>query len=176
MHVHLSRRATFAATVAAERTLRVSAEAAEGTARLVGGSADPVGTWEYGRLEIVFGGFWTTLSENNDQALGRRGAEVACRSLGYAAGAQMYAGNASPLRGDGVDARAAGALACTGEEETLAECDGFSTRRGPFEDASIRGGIYDVVVMCTNPSGTPEVICFPCATRVAQSALLRITV
>lgn len=133
--------------------LRVHAEAAEGTARLVDGAADPDGAWAYGRLEVVFDGFWTTLSENDDQALGRRGAAVACRSLGFAAGAQFTASNAAPLPGDGVDARSAVSLACRGDEESLAACAGTATRRGVFEDASIAGGLFDVAVMCTNPTG-----------------------
>eukprot|EP00892_Ulva_mutabilis_P012685 jgi/Ulvmu1/978/UM103_0005.1 len=132
---------------------RLRADEVEGTARLMDGSADAGGAWEYGRLEIVFDGFWTRLSENDRQALGRRGAAVVCRSLGYSAGAQMYASNASPLPGDGADARAVSAFACRGDEESLADCTGVGTRRSSFEDVSNRGGLFDVVVLCTDPSG-----------------------
>lgn len=67
-------------------------------ARIVGGRADANGFWEYGRLEVFGGGVWAMINEQPEprQQLGRRGAQVACRSLGYSTGAQLLVGMSSP--------------------------------------------------------------------------------
>ena len=72
-------------------------------ARLVGGQADPGGAWAYGRLQVFTGRFFSSLAEqtisNNNQELGVRGVAVACRSLGFATGAQLVSGISSRAPG-----------------------------------------------------------------------------
>lgn len=57
------------------------------------------------------------------QGLGRRGAQVACRSLGYSAGAQLLAGESSPFPAPGSAIQLVDQVTCDGTEESLGDCD-----------------------------------------------------
>lgn len=123
-----------------------------GKARLVGGSGDPAGAWEYGRLEVLAGGFWSAVREDfRDQAVGRREAEVACRSLGYDGGAQLLVGHSSPFA---VLSGSSGLVLvseveCTGTEASLAECriDSMANHEASQNDQRV------VSLVCANTSG-----------------------
>lgn len=124
-----------------------------GTARLVGGSADPGGSWEYGILELMFNGVFNILTERRfRENLGRRGAQVACRSLGFAAGAQLLVGESSPFLAPRSTPDFVNRVLCDGSEDDLAACDlnardysFYDYRDGPVTDA--------VALICTTPSG-----------------------
>lgn len=93
--------------------------------RLMGGQADPNGAWVYGRLEVFGGGgFFSSVREVEfEQQLGRRGVEVACRTLGFATGGQLTAGAVSGLPGsDGALAIQSTAITCLDDAVTLADC------------------------------------------------------
>lgn len=59
--------------------------------RLEDATADPAGTWEYGRLEIFRQGIWTNIQGLSAMA----SADVACKSLGYDGGASLQFGQPS---------------------------------------------------------------------------------
>ena len=141
-----------------------------GAARLVGGSTDPGGLWEYGRLEVLVNGLWTSVLESPTQFedLGRRGALAACRSLGYAAGAQMLVGTSSPFPAPASIPRLLTDIVCDGTETSLTECDIYTV---DDIDADARARIFEpdydyrlddkvgdyqigaVALICTTPSG-----------------------
>lgn len=121
--------------------------------RLVAGEADPGGVWQYGRLEVFDGeGFVIVSDANFIQELGRLDVQVACRTLGFATGAQALAGRDSPLPDpDGRDS-AVGSISCLGDEATLSECMtspvsslDYAYERTVEENA--------VAIVCSNPSG-----------------------
>lgn len=103
----------------------VNVEEDNGRARLVDGNADPSGAWEYGLVEVLFTGVWSKLIErtSRDEALGRRGAQVACRSLGYATGAQLVIGDWLPFPATVGAPDFIRRITCDGFEEDLASCD-----------------------------------------------------
>ena len=125
------------------------------TPRLVAGEADPGGAWAYGRLEVFDGLTFVTVSDTRGrQELGRRGAQVACRTLGFATGGQALAGAQSALpllKGAGRDG-AVGAILCEGDEQVLADCpvDGYE-----YEYDNYARFLEDkaVALVCYNPSG-----------------------
>lgn len=132
----------------------VNVEEDNGRARLVDGNADPSGAWEYGLVEVLFTGVWSKLIErtSRDEALGRRGAQVACRSLGFATGAQLLIGDSSPFTAPKSPPNMINRITCEGSEDDLAACDinvvdyGFADYgEAPFTDA--------VALVCTTPSG-----------------------
>lgn len=57
----------------------------EGNLRVMGGQAG-IG-YEYGRLEILFGGVWSTICDT--ESFTPDSAQVACRILGYDGGAAL---------------------------------------------------------------------------------------
>ena len=119
-------------------------------ARLVGGQADPGGAWAYGRLQVFTGQFFSSVTERmdtGDQGLGVRGVAVACRSLGFATGAQLLSGINSGLPGQDGAIDTLGVLRCMGEEETLADC---AEEDYNFADDT---GETAVALMCSTPSG-----------------------
>ena len=129
--------------------------------RLVGGSADEGGAWEYGRLEVLINGIWSFVEEGfAPEGLGLRGAQVACRSLGFAAGAQLVVSESSPFPASTGSISLTNDITCNGSETSLADCD-ISKRRinrndytGPLEPTA-------VALICSNPSG---VLCpAPCS-------------
>lgn len=80
--------------------VNVNAADMEGKTRLANGSADPRGTWEYGRLEIMRNGFWSNVCSNDHFT--PDSAQVACQALGYGGGAalrftQAYANSLSQV-------------------------------------------------------------------------------
>ena len=127
-------------------------------ARLVGGRADPQGRWEYGRLEILADGVWIPLDDQSStDNFGRRGAQVACRTLGYATGAQLLAGADSILPSLSTNDSAGLIIVCGGREETLANCTviDFGLDFGTYFDSGNAGQVVDdIALVCTNPTGT----------------------
>ena len=134
------------------------ADGNNGQARLTGGSADPGGAWEYGRLEILIDGFWSIIDEGRfDEDLGRRGALVACRQLGYTTGAQLLAGRSSALPAEQAVQSGVRSVTCDGSEDMLTDCDIRFTvdYGGGFYDYNGELAVGAVALMCTNPSGAP---------------------
>ena len=126
-----------------------------GAARLVEGSADAGGGWEYGRLEIIIDGVWTTVGEGTiPEDLGRRGAQVACRSLGYATGAQLLVGDSSPFPAPPGVPRLTSGIECIGSESNLGECEISFPDYYRFDYyGDVRPNA--VALLCNNPSGAP---------------------
>ena len=125
-----------------------------GLARLADGSADAGGAWEYGRLEVLINGVYTILVDRGlISPIGRRGAQVACRSLGYATGAQLHVGNSSPLPGPPGSFTLSDRIVCNGSESSLSGCDII------FPDVDYSGDYSDGVrpfavnLICSGPSG-----------------------
>ena len=121
-------------------------------ARLVDGGADTGGAWEYGRLEVLINSVYTTVAERRGSQIGRRGAQVACRSLGFAAGAQLRVGQSSPFPAPAGSVSLTDDIACDGSETSLADCDitildydEFDVT-DPFQQTA-------VALICSNPSG-----------------------
>ena len=122
----------------------------DGQARLVGGSADAGGTWEYGRLEVLIEGVWSIILEGD---LGRRGAQVACRSLGYATGAQLLVGSISPFPAVESGPNLISSIICEGSEDSLSDCSitlDNEDHRNLFVGESVPEA---VAIICTTPSG-----------------------
>ena len=125
-----------------------------GLARLVGGSADAGGAWEYGRLEVLINSVYAIVGERSfGVVIGRRGAQVACRSLGYAAGAQLLVGRSSPFPGSPGSFRLAGSIVCDGSEASLSDCDIRIVDFRSDDDVMP----FATAVICTNPSGKVRV-------------------
>ena len=124
----------------------------DGQARLVGGSADAGGTWEYGRLEVLVDSVWSFINEVGTE-LGRRGAQVACRSLGYATGAQLLVGESSPFPAAEAAPELVRDIVCNGSEDSLADCR-ISVDYSDFQSYFVRDPSPDAVALvCTTPSG-----------------------
>ena len=93
------------------------------------------------------------------QQLGRRGAQGACRSLGYSAGAQLLLGMSSPFPADEFARELERTFTCDGSEESLAECD--TTRAFPdylnnrYCDLATRS----ISLICSTPSGAQTSSC-----------------
>ena len=122
-------------------------------ARLVGGSADAGGAWEYGRLEVLIDNIWTFVEEVlRSQDLGRRGAQVACRSLGFAAGAQLLVGQSSPFPASTGSISFVRGITCDGSETSLADCD-ITSRDYVDVDFQVEMQQTAVALICSNPSG-----------------------
>lgn len=125
--------------------------------RLVGGRVDPAGAWAYGRLEVFDGTSYTTIrDEVGDIMFGRRAAQVACRTLGFQSGAQMFAGTGSALPGaDGV-VDIDMAVVCNGDEATLADCAFLTPGFANFVDPGDPVGDSAVSLVCSNASGADD--------------------
>lgn len=117
----------------------------------MGGSADPGGAWAYGRLEVSDG---TLFSSIIDAAFYKRfsprSAQVACRSLGFATGAQMLSGAQSALPGPSGEVDTILAITCTGVEVALAQC--LFTPRDYMNDYAFEEE-NAVALICSDPSG-----------------------
>lgn len=148
---HLARALGYSSTVNLDSSTVCCAVPGLGAVRLVSGENDPAGAWSYGRLQISNGDAFGGVSEFRFiERLGRKATEVACRTLGFATGAQLLAGTASGLPGlDGVP-DSVGTVACTGDEATLADCTFGEAFGFPYED-----GEGAAAVLCFNPSGAP---------------------
>ena len=109
--------------------------------------------WEYGRLEFRDRGVFVRLQDVIfTDSLGRRGAQVACRQLGYAAGAEVITGDNSALPGPAGATRAVSSIVCEGDEEQLGDCEVF--RESAFSFCSTADAC-NVALVCSNPSGAP---------------------
>lgn len=120
----------------------------------MGGSADPGGSWEYGRVELLIDGVWTVIRDRfqPSEDIGRQGAQVLCRSLGYSTGAKIVAGRYSPFLAPPAVPGVFLEFSCTGTESRLSDCD------ASFPSVSNDYGIEfsfvrTVGVLCTTPSG-----------------------
>ena len=126
-----------------------------GQARLVGGSADAGGAWEYGILEVLINSVYSIVEERGED-FGRRGAQVACRSLGFTAGAQLLAGRSSPLPAPSTSPQVVRDITCDGSEASLADCD-IRTRDYDYSfDYGFDVNPSSVALICTTPSGAPH--------------------
>ena len=138
--------------------LKMHAGVANKQVRLVGGNAAPGGEWEYGRVEVLVDALWSAIDDNDyfGDIFGRDEAQVTCRELGFAAGAQLLAGEASALPPPSALPVAVERVQCVGSEATLAECElrmvaeVDDTLRVPSRLTIANG---DVAVLCTTPSG-----------------------
>jgi hypothetical protein len=81
----------------------------------------------YGRLEILNKGFWTSVKYSS-YALGPLGLTLACRSVGFAGGADVSAGGRynyerqGALPGDDMLRQEIYSIQCNGSETRLSEC------------------------------------------------------
>lgn len=114
----------------------------------------PGGTWEYGRLEIFDGNFFSIINEDQQsQEFVARAAVLACRSFGYKTGAQLLVGGTSVLpASDGV-LDTVGSVFCDPSAEILEDCELGSTYDF-YEYGSAIEGERAVTLLCFNPSGT----------------------
>ena len=139
-----------------------------GRARLAGGASDPRGQWEYGRLEILWLGAWTIITQPTGSFLSPRFndetspsvVQVACKSLGYSTGAQMLVGISSPFAAPVSTPTLISRIDCNGSEASLQECgiDTMAFDDNVFEDDGEL--VTDAVALvCMNPSGTVDPRC-----------------
>lgn len=133
--------------------------------RLVDGGADTNGTWEYGRMEVGVKGIWSIVEDSRfDQDLGRRGALVACRTLGFDTGAQLLAGRSSPFPAPYFAPSLIQDIICDGSEDTLADCDILRKPPPAFDqndDYSPEVVPGSVALLCTSLSGVFRFPLFP---------------
>lgn len=135
-----------------QRLFCLSSMQGNGQARLVGGSADAGGAWEYGILEVLINSVYSIVEERGED-FGRRGAQVACRSLGFTAGAQLLAGRSSPLPAPSTSPQVVRDITCDGSEASLADCD-IRTRDYDYSfDYGFDVNPSSVALICTTPSG-----------------------
>ena len=118
------------------------------------GGADPGGAWQFGRLEFRDSGFFVGLNPRSFTiGLGRRGAQVACRQLGFASGAEAIISTTSALPGPAGVTDIVSSIVCQGTEETLSDCGVFRENAGSFcfagEDSC------NAALVCSTPSGVP---------------------
>lgn len=130
----------------------------DGEARLLGGSAGARDSWEYGRLDVLVDGVWSIIDEFVTD-LGRRGAQDACRSLGYATGAQLLVGSFSPFPANASAPELIRSIICEGSEDSLSDCSittDYEDYRYPVVGESVPG---TVALICATPSGVSS-YCF----------------
>lgn len=78
---------------------------------------------------------------------------MACRSLGYSAGAQMLVGEFSPFPAAVTVPRLIRAIVCEGSEETLSECD-IRLRTVDYQEVSEEDVVPGAIALvCTTSSG-----------------------
>lgn len=107
---------------------------------------------------MVVNGFWSILQNvpgirfqgRFPERFGRLEADVACRSLGFAAGAHLMVGDSSPFPLTVNNSPHLQRITCSGSESSLADCD------MEVEFSIIDNGIVAdeaVALICTTPSG-----------------------
>jgi hypothetical protein len=106
----------------------------------------------YGRLEVLNKGFWSSVAYRYD-TLGLLGITVACRSLGFAGGADVSAGGRYSQQGalpggDNLQQQIR-SIRCNGTETELSECEVNFTPSGPY-DYYDEDHDEDVSVICFN--------------------------
>lgn len=142
------------------RERKLHAVEGNGKALLVGGSSDAGGAWAYGILEVLFNNVYAIINDPVfGGGLGRRGAPVACRSLGYTTGAQFLAGQSSPLPAPKKTPPLLASIICSGSEASLAECNILTPAENSRSDgffANIDVATGTVVLICTSPAGTAQ--------------------
>jgi len=109
----------------------------------------------YGRLEVFDGFAFSGIAvrgETDTGGLGRNAAVVACRSIGFADGAQITAGSTSALPGAAGAVQTISQITCQGDEATLGQCE---IETGADYDAESEDGQESVAVICSTPSGAP---------------------
>eukprot|EP00892_Ulva_mutabilis_P012290 jgi/Ulvmu1/9433/UM051_0061.1 len=119
--------------------------AEEGDLRLVGQSS--VANWQMGRLEVFFEGAWGQVCA---QGFDEAAANVACRQLGFGAGA------ANPGMSGAIPAAdqlvyphvALTELGCTGAEASLLECPGDEYRRFANDDGCFNDDFEGLMIAC----------------------------
>lgn len=122
------------------------------------GGADPGGAWAFGRLEVFDGATFVLVSDANFlQEVGRRGVQVACRTLGFSTGGQALAGRDSALP-DAFDRDGTvGAIVCNGDEATLMDCslgpEDVDNNEILFYGYDMPVEEHAVALVCSNPSG-----------------------
>lgn len=115
-------------------------------------------------LEIVFNGVWSILREGafKGDALGWRGAHVACRSLGFDTGAQVLTGASAPFVAPMSAPDFIDRITCVGSEDDLAMCDidvmpvesDFANGQQSSDYEADAVLVTDAVALiCTTPSG-----------------------
>eukprot|EP00892_Ulva_mutabilis_P001910 jgi/Ulvmu1/1171/UM107_0045.1 len=83
--------------------------------------------------------------------------QIACKSLGFAAGSQLLAGGSSPLPSDGSRPADIKKIACTGDEASIADCDiVLQTQERYFFGFDYGTPTDDAVLLCSNSSGCKE--------------------
>lgn len=127
------------------------------SAQLIGGRADPGGAWEYGRLEIFDGNFFSIINENfANEEIGRRAAAVACRGFGYDTGAQLLVNSYSVLPDTEGDLDTVGRVLCEPDAASLEDCSlgdpGYI--EDVYEEGIVVEGEKAVALLCFSPSGT----------------------
>ena len=107
--------------------------------------------------EVFDGDLFSSVADNflrsTSGDYGRRAAEVACRSLGFATGAQMLSGLFSALPGEVGDVDTIGGITCKGDEAALGDCE-FSFESG----LDYANSDEAVALVCTNLSGASSLV------------------
>ena len=139
---------------------------ADGEVRLVAGRTDPEGVWQYGRLEFRDRGVFVNLTPRSfTVGLGRSGAQVACRQLGFASGAEAIISTTSALPGPAGVTDAVSSIVCNGTEDTLGDC--IVVRRVDFISCAGGRDNCNAALVCASPTGKPpelfsnHVACYP---------------
>ena len=140
---------------------------ARGAVRLVGGQTDAGGAWAYGVLQVSDGSFFSGVADGFrfGSNLGRRGAAVACRSLGFETGAQIVSGEGTALLREDGTVDTMGQIICQGDETSLSECQ---TSVPPFFDYGTPPGDAAVALVCSSASGAMPIK--PIAATLQQSS------
>lgn len=121
--------------------------------RLVGGQADPNGTWAYGRLELFDGNLFSSIDEESmNPLIGRRGVQTACRTLGFSTGAQLVSARFSALPATDRSTDTLGEITCDDYAETLADCTSAPDNYGYYFEPET-GAQNAVAVLCYKASG-----------------------
>ena len=132
----------------------------DGEVRLVGGRRGADGGWEYGRVEFRYGGFPLGLQVMDVagldfRPLGRRGALVACRDLGYTAGVEAVVDSRSALPGPAGLTDFVSRIFCQGSEERLLDCQVFGEADYVPEPVCFDREECNTALICASPSGVP---------------------
>jgi len=149
---------TIGAYQALLRRIQANAGERDGEVRLVGGRRSADGGWEYGRVEFRYGGIPLGLQVMDVfgidfRPLGRRGALVACRDLGYTAGVEAIAGPRSALPGPAGLTDFVSRILCQGSEERLLECQVFGESDYVPDPLCFDREECNTALICTSPSG-----------------------
>ena len=126
----------------------------------MGGRRAANGGWEYGRVEFRYGGFPLGLQvmevfSRAFRPLGRRGALVACRDLGYSSGVEAVTGSRSALSGPAGVTDFVSKILCLGGEERLLDCKIFGEPTYVPDPYCSDREDCNTALICATPSGAP---------------------